>query len=61
MAIPDKHNVNQLEESVTEILTDINVNVASNDIGACHRIGKKDTRNVSTKTIIYFVHKKHAK
>ena len=42
--IPDTVDVNQLEESVAEILTEINVNVASNDIEACHRIGKKDTR-----------------
>ena len=27
--IPESVNVNQLEESITEILTDINVNVAS--------------------------------
>ena len=58
----DGVNVNQLEESVTEILTDIiNVNVASNDIEVCHRIGKKDTRIDSTKTIIRFVNRKHAK
>ena len=50
-----------MEESVTEILTDINVNVASNDIEVCHRIGKKDTRIGSTKTIICFVNRKHAK
>ena len=58
--IPGSVNVNQLEESVTEILTDINVNVASNDIEACHRIGKKYTRIGSTKTIIRFVNRKHA-
>ena len=44
-------DLNQLEKSVTEILTDINVNVTSNDIKASHRIGK-DTRIGSTKTII---------
>ena len=59
--IPDSININQLEESVTEILTDINVNVASNGIEACHRIGKKDTRIGSTKTIICFVNRKHVK
>ena len=32
--IPDSTDNNQLEESATEILTDINVNVASNDIEA---------------------------
>ena len=50
-----------MEESVTEILTDINVNVASNDIEAGHRIGKKDSRIGNTKTIIRFVNRKHAK
>ena len=50
-----------MEESVTEILTGINVNVASNDIEACHRNGKKVTRIGSTKTIIRFVNRKHAK
>ena len=59
--ILDSVGVNQLEESVTDIFTDINVNVASNDIEACHRIGRKDTRIGSTKTIIRFVNKKHAK
>ena len=52
--------LNQLEESVTEILTHINVNLTSNDIEACRRIGKKDTRIGSTKTIIRFVNRKHA-
>ena len=51
----------QSEESVTEFLTDINVNVAINDIEACHRIGKKDTRIGSTKAIICFVNRKHAR
>ena len=59
--IPDSVDKNQLEDSVTEILTDINVNVESNDIEACHRIGKKDSRIGSTKTIIRFVNRKHTK
>ena len=50
-----------MEESATEILTDINVNVTSSDIEAYHRIGKKDSRIGSTKTIIRFVNRKHAK
>ena len=48
--ILDSVIVNQLEKSVTEIFTDININVA-NDIEACHRIGK-ETRIGSTKTIL---------
>ena len=60
--IPDSVDIiNQLGESVTEILTDSNVNVASNGIEACHRIGKKVTRIGSTKTIIRFINRKHAK
>ena len=59
--IPDSLNVNQLKESATEILIDINVNVAGNDVESCHRIGKKDTRISSTKTIICFVNRRHAK
>ena len=58
--IPDSVYVNQLEESVTEILTDINVNETSNDIQACHRISNKDTRIGGTKTIIHFLNRKHA-
>ena len=59
--IPDSIDNNQLEESVTGVLTDININVASNYIDACHRIGKKGSRIGSTKTIICFVNRKHAK
>ena len=50
--IPDSVDINHLEESVTEILSDIDVKVTSNDIEACHRIGKKNNRINSTKTII---------
>ena len=49
--ILDSVIVNLLEKSVTEIFTDININVASNDIEACHRIGK-ETRTGSIKTIL---------
>ena len=59
--IPDSVDNNQLEESVTEIVTDINVNMASNNIEACHRICKKDSRISSTKTIVHFVNRKHTK
>ena len=59
--IPDSVDINHLEESVTEILSDIDVKVTSNDIEACHRIGKKNNRINRTKTIIRFVNKKHAK
>ena len=35
--------------------------MASNDIEACHKIGKKDTRIGSTKAIIRSLNRKHAK
>ena len=35
--------------------------MTTNVIEACHRIGKKDTRIGSTKTIIRFINRKHAK
>ena len=59
--IPDSVDINHLEESVTEILSDIDLKVTSNDIEACHKIGKKNNRINSTKTIIWFVNRKHAK
>ena len=52
---PDNVNIDNLEESVTEILTDIDVNVTRNVIEACDRIGKKDKRTNSTKTIVRFL------
>ena len=50
--IPDGVDINHLEESVTEVLSDIDLKVTSNDIEACHKIGKKNNRINSTKTII---------
>ena len=47
--IPDSVNTEDLEESVTEILSDIDVNVTTNDIEACHRVGKRDNKIGSTK------------
>ena len=59
--IPDSVDINHLEESVTEIFSDIDVRVTSNDIEASQRIGKKNSRIDSTKTIIRFVNRKHTK
>ena len=59
--IPDSVNTEDLEESVTEILRDIDVNVTTNDIEACHRVGKRDNKIGSTKTIVRFVNRKNAK
>ena len=59
--IPDSVDINHLEELVTEILSDIDVKLTSNDIEACHRIGKKNNRIDSTKSIIRFVNCTYAK
>ena len=59
--IPDSVDINHLEELVTEILSDIDVKLTSNDIEACHRIGKKNNRINRTKTRIQFINRKHAK
>ena len=48
--IPESVNTEDLEESVTEILSDIDVNVTTNDIEACHRVGKRDNKIRSTKS-----------
>ena len=50
-----------MEESFTEILSDIDVNVTTNDIEACHRVGKRDNKIGSTKAIVRFVNRKNAK
>ena len=50
--IPDSVDINHLEESA-EILSHIDVKVTSNDIEACHRIGKNNNNRInSTKTVI---------
>ena len=57
--IPDSVEINDLEGKVIEVLSEIDVNVSTNDIEACHRIGK--TRNNSKKTIVRFMNRKNAK
>ena len=55
--IPD----NQLENTVTSILSDIGVNIQSEKIETSHRFGKTDRKTISKKTIIRFVNRKHCK
>ena len=59
--IPDSVKTEDLEESVTEILRDIDVKVTISDIESCHRVGKSDNKIGSTKTIVRFVNRKNAK
>ena len=49
-----------LEETVTSVLSDIEVNVFPNDVEACHRIRKSDS-NKSNKTEVRFLNRKHCK
>ena len=58
--IPDSVSDDDLEETVTAILSDIEVQVTANDIEACHRIGQSN-KNKSKKTIIPFVNRKHCR
>ena len=59
-SIPDSVDNNQLEESVLKFLLTLTL-MWQVMIEACHRIGKKDSRIGSTKTIIRFANRKHAK
>ena len=56
-SIPD----NQLENTVSSILSDIVVSIQSEEIEACHRFGKTERKAKSKKTIIRFVNRKHCK
>ena len=56
--IPDSVSDDGLEETVTDILSDIDVQVTVNDVEACHRFGQSH-KNKSKKTIICFVNRKH--
>ena len=58
--IPDSFSNDVLEETVTAILSDIDVQVTANDVEACHRIGQSD-KNKLKKTIICSVNRKHGR
>ena len=52
--IPQSVSDNQLEEKVVDILKAIDVNITTNEIEACHRLGKKK-KNV----IVRVINRKH--
>ena len=58
--IPDSISDDDLEETVTSILSVIDVQVTINDVETCHRIWQSD-ENKSKKTIICFVNRKHCR
>ena len=59
--IPDDITDDDLEDTVTNILKDVDVHINDNDLEACHRIGKSDTRTGSKKTIVRFINRKYCK
>ena len=50
-----------LEATVASILSDIDVDVDSNALEACHRFGKPERRTKSRKTIVRFTNRKYCK
>ena len=59
--IPDDITDDDLEDTVTNILKDVDVHINNNDLEACHRIGKSDARTGSEKTIVRLVNRKYCK
>lgn len=59
--IPDDIIDDDLENTVSKIMKDVDVQIESKDIEACHRIGKTDQRTGSKKTIVRFVNRKYCK
>ena len=57
--IPDSVKDNCLEKKIISVFTSVGIEVKSNDIEACHRIGK--SQNSSKKTIVRFSNRKFAK
>ena len=51
----------ELEDTVTSIMEDVDVIVQNGDIEACHRIGKSDQKTTSKKTIVRFINCKYCK
>lgn len=58
--IPDNVTINHLENTVTEILANTDVNVTNNDMKACHRIFRVKEKSCS-KTIVHCDNRKYAK
>ena len=56
---PDDVEDQNLEEKINEILDEIDVNESSQNIEACHRIGK--SKNLSKMTMLWFASRKNAK
>ena len=58
--IPGHVSERELEETVISVLSNVKVNVSSNEAEWCHRIGKPDS-NRSKTTIEHFLNRNHCK
>ena len=45
---------NDLESTISDIMKDVDVDIDSSDIKACHRIGKSDWRTASQETCLFY-------
>ena len=59
--IRDDVSGDDLEDTVTSIMEDVDVIVQNGDTEACHRIGRSDQKTSSKKTIVRFINHKYSK
>ena len=59
--IPECVDDNEFEATVTSILADIDVDVDSNALEACHRFSKPERTTKLRKAIVSFTNRKHCK
>ena len=59
--IPDGISDNDLGSTVFDIMKDVDVDINSSDIEACHRIGQSDQSTASKKTSVCFINWKYCK
>ena len=53
--IPENISYNQFESTVASILSDIGVNIQSEEIEGCHRFGKTDGKTKSKKLFVLLI------
>ena len=58
---PDGIRDNDFGSTVFDIMKDVDVDINSSDIEACHRTGKSDQSAESKKTIVCFINRKYCK
>ena len=53
--IPENISYNQFKSTVASILSDIGVNIQSEEIEGCHRFGKTDRKTKSKKLFVLLI------